>query len=160
MNLINAKKYKKQSQSQIFKLEEQVKTFVQGDVIRDQQEEFETSIKTYVNSQVEMMMKEVTTSKDELFKKSKEFEEKMSETQKETLWKIKDVESLMATRISEEKVNNIVTALDKKLYTRLLQTESDIKEKLDHQLREIQEKVDIISSFSERKHNDLKIEVK
>ena len=43
------------------------------------------------------------------------FEEKIAETQKETLWKIRDVEAIIETRISEQKVDDIVSALDAKL---------------------------------------------
>ncbi len=43
------------------------------------------------------------------------FESRVAEMHKETVWKIKDVEQLLAARISEHKVNNLVTSLDKKL---------------------------------------------
>lgn len=43
------------------------------------------------------------------------FEEKITETQKETLWKIKDVEAIIETRISEQKVEDIVKALEAKI---------------------------------------------
>jgi len=66
MNLINQKKYKKQSQHQIFNLEEQVKTFMKADLIQEKQDEFETNLKIYINAQVEKMMGEVTQCREDL----------------------------------------------------------------------------------------------
>jgi len=47
--------------------------------------------------------------------KNKKLEEDLSELQKQTLWKIKDIENLMEKRISEHKVNTLIAALEKKL---------------------------------------------
>jgi len=66
----------------------------------------------------------------------------------------------METRISESKVDGIISSLEKKLAAKMAQTDSDLKEKVGQQLREITEKVDLVNSFAERHHNDLKFEVK
>jgi len=54
------------------------------------------------------MRNDLTSHQEELSKQVKYFDDKMTETQKETLWKITDFEKLMATRISEQKVKDIV----------------------------------------------------
>lgn len=43
----------------------------------------------------------------------------MTETQKETLWKINDFKSIMESRISEQKVNDIIQQLDLKFQKEL-----------------------------------------
>ena len=54
---------------------------------------------------------------DHLAKTRIKFEELVSENQKETLWKIKDCESLLKTRISEQKVIDMNESFQKKLTT-------------------------------------------
>jgi len=43
------------------------------------------------------------------------FEEKVNENQKETLWKIRDCEDLLKTRISEQKVQDMCEKLEQKV---------------------------------------------
>jgi hypothetical protein len=52
-------------------------------------------------------LKAVQTSKEK---------KKSGETQKETLWKIRDAEQLLETRISEQKVNDLLLNLKKEIF--------------------------------------------
>ena len=50
----------------------------------------------------------------------------MTETLQETLWKIQDFQALMETRISEQKVNDLLKQLDLKFTKDLLITKDQI----------------------------------
>lgn len=58
--------------------------------------------------QIQKMTTKLNQNQEELTKKQKYFDEKMTETQKETLWKIQDFHTLMESRISEQKVNDLL----------------------------------------------------
>jgi hypothetical protein len=50
---------------------------------------------------IQHLQNDLNFHKEELVRQVKYFEEKLGETQKETLWKIRDAEQLLETRISE-----------------------------------------------------------
>ena len=82
---------------------------------RKETEDFEERIKDYVECKIATIETKVKEQSDEMTTKNKKFEEDLSELQKQTLWKIKDIENLMEKRISEHKVNALIAGLEKKL---------------------------------------------
>lgn len=82
---------------------------------RKETEEFEDRIKEYVECKMATIETKVKEQSEEMVQKHQKFEEDLSELQKQTLWKIKDIENLMEKRISEHKVNTLIAALEKKL---------------------------------------------
>lgn len=89
------------------------------------------------------MRNDLTSHQEELSKQVKYFDDKMTETQKETLWKITDFEKLMATRISEQKVKDIVQQLDSRLSSDLKITDEKINSKLNADINDLTNKVEI-----------------
>ena len=89
------------------------------------------------------MRNDLTSHQEELSKQVKYFDDKMTETQKETLWKITDFEKLMATRISEQKVKDIVQQLDSRLSSDLKIIDEKINSKLNADINDLTNKVEI-----------------
>ena len=72
-------------------------------------------LKAFANEHFTSLQDNITTQKDHLATSIKHFEDRMGQNQQDTLWKIRDYEDLLKTRISEEKVNVITTAIETKL---------------------------------------------
>ena len=47
------------------------------------------------------------------------FDEHLEKTRKETIWKIKECEEIIKTRISEHAVNNLMLVLERKISDRI-----------------------------------------
>ena len=101
MNILDQKKFKKQSNKQIYDLEELVKHFLKKDVINQKLEDLDLRVNNKMNAQFTEIRSELSLQQEELTKQVRDFNQKMDTTYKETLWKIKDVEKIMEARISE-----------------------------------------------------------
>jgi len=63
--------------------------------------EIEKRLQNLFMENIQHLQNDLNFHKEELVRQVKYFEEKLGETQKETLWKIRDAEQLLETRISE-----------------------------------------------------------
>lgn len=53
--------------------------------------------------------------KEDLKKAMVAFEERIGKTEQQTLWKIRDVETLLETRISDQKVHDMVAKVESEI---------------------------------------------
>ena len=85
----------------------------------------------------------------------------MTETQKETLWKINDFQQLMETRISEQKVKDMVRQLDLRFTEDLKLTNDSILGKFKQEIQKMDDNVNNHFTFAEMKakDNDAKCEI-
>ena len=98
------------------------------DLYRDEFETYEKRIRSYVETQLGTLQENLVSHQDHLAKTRIKFEEIVSENQKETLWKIKDCESLLSTRISEQKVIGMNILFQKKLTSLIEDNDTKLSE--------------------------------
>lgn len=82
-----------------------------------------------------------------------DFEDKVSNLSKNTLWKIQDLEEIIKRRITIEYVNDSCKALEEKLKRELANQNSFDKEKLEKSCLELQSKLAIIENKLQEKLN-------
>lgn len=58
---------------------------------------------------------EIEVMKEDLKKAMVAFEERIGKTEQQTLWKIRDVETLLETRISDQKVHDMVAKVESEI---------------------------------------------
>lgn len=93
---------------------------------------------------------------DRLSKTIIQFQELVGDNQRETLWKIRDCEDLLKTRISEQKVNDIVDKWTKKMEASIADNETRMLEVVAKSYKEASGKIDTLRMFSENKQADIK----
>jgi|TARA_B110000285_G_C15090968_1_gene599046 arginine deiminase len=81
---------------------------------RKEHEAFERRIKEWVETKTSFLEGKLNEANEVIIQNKQQFQDELVENQKETLWKIRDVENLMEKRISEHKVNTLLDAMDKK----------------------------------------------
>jgi hypothetical protein len=93
---------------------------------------------------------------DRLSKTIIQFQELVGDNQKETLWKIRDCEELLKTRISEHKVNDMIDKWSKKMETTIADNETRLLDCVAKSYKEAGGKIDTLRMYSETKHADIK----
>ena len=83
-------------------------------------------------------------------------EEIIEQLKKDTLWKIKDCEDIIKTRISEQKVKDSLAELEKKLTISLRETESRLQENTNTLNREAVLKLDQLQLYTDDRFKDMK----
>jgi hypothetical protein len=155
MNLINTKKFKTQIQHSVYQLEQASKKHMEVTQFRKENEEFQDRIKEYVESKIAIVDGRVKEQSDEATKQKKKFQEDLNELQKQTLWKIKDIENLMEKRISEHKVNTLIAGLEKKLKQNIDDVESELTKSSNEKFESCEEALKKLESQSAYKFKDL-----
>lgn len=102
------------------------------------------------------MQEKLTAHKDEHVKTSHQFEETIDQLKKETLWKIKDCEDIIKTRISEQKVTDSLALLDRKFQLSLRDVDAKLLERNINSYTEVSQRIDQLSMVSEDRYKDLK----
>lgn len=69
-------------------------------------------MREFVTEQINGLQESLNQHKEQIKRTEMRFEEKVNDNQKETLWKIKETEEIMKTRISEVKVNEMCNKLE------------------------------------------------
>ena len=115
LNFVNLKTYKNKSAKQILDLETQCKNFIKLSFFRKEHEVTERRMREHVESQINYLQEKFTMLGDEVKLIAKTNSEQLSLLKKETLWEIKDCKDLIKTRISEQKVNDLLETLDTRL---------------------------------------------
>lgn len=90
----------------------------------------------------------------------RDFNQKMDTTYKETLWKIKDVETIIESRISEQKVTNLLKDLESRLSSNLKIADERLSASLNSKTEELKSNIEFGQMDSKNKHEELKKEVK
>lgn len=90
-------------------------TFVNKTTFQKENEDQKTIIREWVMGQVNQISLEQKTHKAEVAKMNAKMENLINENQKETIWKIKECEELLKTRITELKVESDLQTLEKKI---------------------------------------------
>ena len=65
------------------------------------------------------MTDKLKSNKEEHLETCNKFDEHLEKTRKETIWKIKECEEIIKTRISEHAVNNLMLVLERKISDRI-----------------------------------------
>lgn len=156
MNLIQIKKWQKTAISQLFDLESKSKNFIKLDFFRSEHEIFEKRIRDFVTEQIGTLQENLNQHKVELKETEKQFEESLNTNQKETLWKIRDCEELLKTRISDHKVECIIENLEQKLNKQVKLCEAKQTDATNVCHNELQNQIDALHLFTQDKHKDLK----
>ena len=98
-------------------------------------------------------------AKEELAKQVKYFNDRNTETQRDTIWKIKDVEKLLNSRISEQKVNTLLTRLSKDLTSDMTMADNQLAEKIKAIEQQFKTKTDNFQSLSNLRIDQLRVEI-
>jgi hypothetical protein len=115
MNILATNKFKTQASHQIYLLEQLTKKHMEVTTFRKENEAFENRIKDFVDFKLSLVENKMKEQQEGAINTNQKFQEDLSEMQKQTLWKIKDIENLMEKRISEHKVNTLIAGLEKKM---------------------------------------------
>lgn len=87
------------------------------------------------------------------------FEKTINEIRKETTWKIPDLEKLLWSRISEQKVEAMVDQVDKKVTAELENQSERLLERLQASYKECMQKVENTVTFTSNRNSDLRREM-
>ena len=87
------------------RIESQCHGFVRHERFQAEYNQYEDRIRAYVVEQMTAFSKKFEEHKAEVAKTTDHLEELVNKNQKDTLWKIEDCESLLKTRITEQKTN-------------------------------------------------------
>ena len=114
LNVIKLKKWQSQAQKEIKTLQEQCATFIKLETFRQELTENEKRCRDYTTQRADELTENLLKQQQTLGETIKKFENDLSKNEQQTLWKIRDCEDLLKTRISEHKVNDMIDAIDKK----------------------------------------------
>ena len=156
LEIINLKKGRKKAEDRITKLEERSKLFITAEHYRSEFENYEQRTRGYVDNQLGSLQENLMMHQDRLSKTILNFQELVDDTKKETIWKIKDCEDLLKTRISEEKVNNMINKWSTKMQTTIDDNEQKLLSCVAKSYKEAGGKIDTLKMYSENKHADIK----
>lgn len=84
------------------------------------------------------------------------FNKKVNDNQSETLWRIKDCEELLRSRVSDKYVNDAITAIDDKLNKQLVYNEEKGVERLEKTFKELAQRVIQTNQFFDEKFSDFR----
>lgn len=130
MNLIQTKKFKKDAQHRIYHLEERHKTFIDIHKFQKETEAMEDRLRDFTNQQMRTIQTNLNQLSQHLTEQVKYFDEKTTEIQQSTIWKIKDVENLLKARISEQKVEDLINQIHKKIRAEMLIEDGKLTDKV------------------------------
>lgn len=101
-------------------------------------EEFRTQsaeqVERYELTQSEHIRKvhnEMEAMREELKQAMVDFEDRIGKTEQQTLWKIRDVETLLETRISDQKVQDMVSKVEQELKKKIELDDTKVNSRLD-----------------------------
>ena len=83
------------------------------------------------------LQEKLNNFKDEIQDRMTNFESLVTDIKKETSWRIPDLEKLMQTRISESKVNTMVSQLEKDMMANMKQQDDRLIERLMSSFKEM-----------------------
>lgn len=130
LNLIEFKKFKMKAQKQILALEQEQDKFVRTEYFRNEHQDYEIRMRNYTANQVGNLQQNVMQNHDLILENHKLYLEELNQCKKDTLWKIKDAEDLLAKRISKHEVINMIETLDSKLTQSHTNLENKILDRL------------------------------
>jgi SMC interacting uncharacterized protein involved in chromosome segregation len=84
------------------------------------------------------------------------FGKKVNDNQADTLWRIKDCEELLRSRVSDKYVNDALKSLDEKLVKQLTQGEEKNLERLEKTFKELGGRVVQTNQFFNEKIDDVR----
>lgn len=111
---------------------------------------------TYVNEKLGNFQENLNKIKTELTDAITFFEKKVNDNQSATLWRIKDCEELLRSRVSDKYVNDAVKAVEDKL-TKISQFQEEKQlERLEKTFKELGSRIITTNNFFNEKFEDLR----
>lgn len=158
-NIIKLNKFMDKTGHQLYHLQDQAKQHIDVDKFNASNNDMENRIKDFVEAQLGVLKDDLHEHKEELAKQVKYFNDRNTETQRDTIWKIKDVEKLLNSRISEQKVNTLLTRLSKELTSDMTMADDQLAEKIKAIEQQFKTKTDNFQSLSNLRIDQLRVDI-
>jgi len=158
-NIIKLNKFMDKTGHQLYHLQDQAKKHIDVDKFNASNNDMENRIKEFVEAQLRVLKDDLHEHKEELAKQVKYFNDRNTETQRDTIWKIKDVEKLLNSRISEQKVNTLLTRLSKELTSDMTMADDQLAEKIKTIEQQFKTKTDNFQSLSNLRIDQLRVDI-
>ena len=123
---------------------------------RKEYEDYDNKTQRTLTEQLGNLQENLNIHKDNLSQSITLFEEKVNENQKETLWKIRDCEDLLKTRISEQKVQDMCEKLEQKVSFQVQTNDDKLHERVMKANGEIKSQFEQLKISTQSKHDSLK----
>lgn len=115
LNIIQTNRFKSQTDERIEKLERQIPKLFTIDQFREESQVTETRTMRYIDDRLGLFQENLNNYKKELSEALVHFDKKVNDNQSATLWRIKDCEELLKSRVSDKYVNDAVNSAEQKL---------------------------------------------
>lgn len=137
LNIINFQKFRNETTDRIEKLERIIPKCFTIDQFREESQQQETRIIKYTNDQLGNFQENLNGYKRELSEALTSFHKRVNDNQAETVWRIKDCEELLKSRVSDKYVNDSLKALEDKIIKQLNYNEEKGIERLEKSFKEL-----------------------
>ena len=91
----------------------------------------------YIDDRLGLFQENLNNYKKELNEALTFFDKKVNDNQSATLWRIKDCEELLRSRVSDKYVNDAVKAIEEKLTKQITYTDERNLERLEKSFKEL-----------------------
>ena len=156
LNIINYLKFKTDTSDRLDRLEKLIPKCFTVDQFRDQSQQMEERTLKYINDRLGDFQENLNAHRSELNDAVTNFGKKTDDIESETLWRIKDCEELLKSRVSDKYVNDALRSVEEKIMKILNTGDEKVIERQVKSYKELASTVKSNKQMLEEKLDDMR----